>query len=143
MPDRVAQRAAGAVGRIGSCPFQHLRSLADVVQEITGVRQLATTRSADAVVDHVKRQLTDLLQLQMCRFEHGSLLGHPTRLEQDGSVVGCKRWDIDQRGRPRQDIELRTSAGGRFQGRFMLTPASAPPLIYKPAWSPSLSPTRT
>jgi hypothetical protein len=31
----------------------------------------------DAVVDHVKEQLTGLLGLQGCRFEYGSLLGHP------------------------------------------------------------------
>ncbi len=98
---------------------------ADYLARVHDTAQLAqTTRSADAVVDHVKRQLTELLQLRGCRFEYGSLLGHPARLEQDGSVtVGRKRWDIDQRGWPQQEIELRASAGGRFQGRFMLTPA--------------------
>ncbi|GGS62292.1 DUF4118 domain-containing protein [Streptomyces cinerochromogenes] len=98
---------------------------ADYLARVHDTAQLAqTTRSADAVVDHVKRQLSELLHLRECRFEYGSLLGHPARLEQDGSVtVGRKRWDIDQRGWPQQEIELRASAGGRFQGRFMLTPA--------------------
>ncbi|PWI43028.1 DUF4118 domain-containing protein [Streptomyces sp. ICBB 8177] len=98
---------------------------ADYLARVHDTAQLTqTTRSADAVVDHVKQQLTELLQLRGCRFEYGSLLGHPARLEQDGSVtVGRKRWDIDQRGWPQRDIELRASAGGRFQGRFMLTPA--------------------
>jgi len=31
----------------------------------------------DAVVDHVKEQLTGLLDLEGSRFEYGSLLGHP------------------------------------------------------------------
>ncbi|MFF9318098.1 DUF4118 domain-containing protein [Streptomyces sp. NPDC014735] len=98
---------------------------ADYLARVHDTARLAqTARSADAVVDHVKQQLTELLQLRGCRFEYGSLLGHPARLEQDGSItVGRKRWDIDQRGWPQQDIELRASAGGRFQGRFMLTPA--------------------
>jgi hypothetical protein len=38
-------------------------------------------------------------------------------------TVGRKRWDVDQRGWPQQEIELRASAGRRYQGRFMLTPA--------------------
>ncbi|MFB6878559.1 DUF4118 domain-containing protein [Streptomyces sp. NPDC056323] len=99
---------------------------ADYLARVHDTAQLAQTAgSADAVVDHVKQQLTELLQLRGCRFEYGSLLGHPARLEQDGSVtVGRKRWDIDQRGWPQQEIELRASAGGHFQGRFMLTPVS-------------------
>ncbi|MFF0105527.1 hypothetical protein [Streptomyces hirsutus] len=83
-----------------------------------------STTSADAVVDHVERQLTELLQLRGCRFEYGSLLGHPPRLEQDGSVTtGRRRWDADQRGWPQGEIELRAMGNGRYQGRFMLTPS--------------------
>ncbi|WP_326751167.1 PAS domain-containing sensor histidine kinase [Streptomyces hirsutus] len=83
-----------------------------------------STTAADAVVDHVKQQLTELLQLRGCRFEYGSLLGRPPRLEQDGSVtVGRRQWDIDQRGWPQEEIELRAIGNGRYQGRFMLTPS--------------------
>ncbi|MFI6722833.1 DUF4118 domain-containing protein [Streptomyces sp. R-74717] len=80
--------------------------------------------SPDAVVDHVRHQLVDLLHLQRCRFEYGSLLGQPPRLEQDGSaVVGHRRWDIDRDGWPEGEIELRASASGHYSGRFMLRPA--------------------
>ncbi|GAB3174458.1 DUF4118 domain-containing protein [Streptomyces incanus] len=121
-----------AVGLAVSQLAAHARKLevlvvtdADYLVRVHDTAQLAqSASSADAVVDHVKQQLTDLLQLQQCRFEYGSLLGHPARLEQDGSVtVGRKRWDVDQLGWPQEEIELRASGGGRFQGRFMLNPA--------------------
>ena len=47
-------------------------------------------KSADAtetVVDTVRDQLISVLDLEGCRFEYGSLLGHPPRLEPDGAVV--------------------------------------------------------
>jgi hypothetical protein len=90
-----------------------------------------TSRSPGTVVDHVKRELTELLDLRDCRFEYGSLLGHPARLEQDGAVVvGHRHWDVDRRGLPDQDIELRTFGNGHFYGRFMLrpTPGTIPSL---------------
>jgi K+-sensing histidine kinase KdpD len=79
--------------------------------------------AANAVVRQVETQLVDLLQLRACRFQYGNLLGHPPRLEHDGSIVkGRNSWDIDRLGLPDEEIELRVSAGGRFYGRFMLTP---------------------
>ncbi len=38
------------------------------------------------VVEHVRRQLIEVLGLQDCRFEYGKLLGQPPRLEPDGSI---------------------------------------------------------
>lgn len=90
-----------------------------------------SSTSPDAVVDHVRGQLIELLGLRACRFEFGTLLGHPARLEPDGCVtVGRKRWDIDGRGWPDGETELRTYAGGHYVGRFMLTPGpgAVPPL---------------
>ena len=85
----------------------------------------------DAVVDHVKEQLTSLLDLQGSRFEYGSLLGHPPRLEPDGTVtVGRSRWDLELSGLPAEEIALRTFGGGQYYGRFMLKakPGSKPVL---------------
>jgi hypothetical protein len=77
----------------------------------------------DAVVDHVREQLPGLLDLAGCRFEYGSLLGHPPRLEPDGSVVvGHTPWDVEHWGLPSQEIELRTFGNGQYYGRFMLKP---------------------
>lgn len=80
--------------------------------------------SAPAVVDHVRSQLIDLLQLRTCRFEYGSLIGHPPRLEHDGSiVVGRKQWDADGLGLPSENVELRVFGNGTYIGRFMLEPS--------------------
>ena len=82
--------------------------------------------SSAAVVEHVREQLKDLLDLRDCRFEYGALLGHPPRLESDGTVMmGHYRWDIERWGFPSGEIELRTFANGQFYGRFMLQPQPA------------------
>ena len=39
------------------------------------------------IIDHMRVQLAELLDLKGCRFEYGSLLGHPPRLEIDGTVM--------------------------------------------------------
>jgi Domain of unknown function (DUF4118) len=99
------------------------------IHQAAALAQSAT--SAEAVVDHVREQLTGLLDLQACRFEHGSLLGHPPRLEPDGTVVtGRGRWDVEHTGLPGEEIELRVSGNAQYYGRFMLTP--------KPGSRPSL-----
>jgi hypothetical protein len=90
-----------------------------------------TAKSPDAVIDHVRGQLVGLLDLAGCRFEYGSLLGHPPRLEADGSVmVGRSRRDVEEAGLPAEEIELRTFGNGQYYGRFMLQP--------KPESRPSL-----
>lgn len=105
---------------------------AGYLSRLHGTAELTqSARSPGTVVDHVKGQLTELLNLRDCRFEYGSLLGHPARLEQDGGVVvGHRHWDVERRGFPDEEIELRTFANGRFYGRFMLrpTPGAVPSL---------------
>jgi hypothetical protein len=82
-----------------------------------------TARVPDAVVEHVRQQLIGLLDLQECRFEYGSLLGHPPRLEPDGTVVAARgRWDVEKAGLPGEEIELRVFGGGQYFGRFMMRP---------------------
>ncbi|MEU1409108.1 DUF4118 domain-containing protein [Streptomyces sp. NPDC005728] len=86
-----------------------------------------TANSADTVVDHVRGELTELLGLNACRFEHGTLLGRPPRLEKDGSVtVGRHTWDLDTAGWPEGETELRAYGNGHYLGRFMLTPGPGP-----------------
>ncbi len=90
-----------------------------------------TARSPFTIIDLVKDQLIELMNLDECRFEYGSLVGHPARLEPDGTVTrGHRTWDVDQFGLPREDIELRTFGNGQYYGRFMLRP--------KPGSMPSL-----
>ncbi|WP_109005043.1 DUF4118 domain-containing protein [Streptomyces rishiriensis] len=86
-----------------------------------------SARSGDTVVDHVRHELTELLGLRACRFEYGTLMGRPPRLEQDGSVaLGRRRRDVDIDGWPEGEIELRTYGNGHYLGRFMLTPGPGP-----------------
>ncbi|MGW2377394.1 DUF4118 domain-containing protein [Kitasatospora sp. NPDC001683] len=90
---------------------------------------MARSRPAPAVVDHVRAELVDLLGLRGCRFEPGSLLGRPPRLEPDGSiVVGRRIWATDELGMPGEEVELRVFGNGRYIGRFMLdaVPGSKP-----------------
>jgi hypothetical protein len=100
--------------------------------EIHEAAELAqNTLTPDDVVDHVRKQLTSLLDLAGCRFEYGALLGHPPRLESDGTVtVGRRHHDVDEFGFPAGEIELRMSGNGQYYGRFMLRP--------KPESRPSL-----
>jgi hypothetical protein len=92
--------------------------------EIHDTAELAQhARSPEAVIDRVEDQLIGLLDLAGCRFEYGTLLGHPPRLEPDGSVmVGHHQRDVEESGLPREEIELRTFGNGQYYGRFMLAP---------------------
>jgi hypothetical protein len=79
--------------------------------------------SPDAVVQHVRKELVGLLDLQDCRFEYGMLLGHPARLEPDGSVLTrYGHYPVDESGLPDEEIELRTFSNGQYCGRFMMRP---------------------
>jgi hypothetical protein len=82
-----------------------------------------SARSPDAVVEHVREQLIGVLGLSDCRFEYGVLLGHPPRLERDGTVMTRNgRWPVDVSGLPAEEVELRTFGNGQYYGRFMMTP---------------------
>ena len=105
---------------------------AGYLAQIHDTAQLAQAgASPDAVIARACEQLVGLLQARACRFEYGSLLGHPPRLEQDGSIlVSHKVWDVDRAGLPDEEVELRAFANGRFIGRFMIqpTPGATPSL---------------
>jgi Domain of unknown function (DUF4118) len=99
------------------------------IQQTVSLTQ--TARSPDAVADHVREQLIGLLGLEGCRFEYGSLLGRPPRLEPDGTVIaGHSKWDVEESGLPVEEIELRIFGNGQYYGRFMMKP--------KPGSRPSL-----
>jgi Domain of unknown function (DUF4118) len=88
-------------------------------------------RSPRVVVERVRGELVELLDLTDCRFEYGSLLGNPPRLERDGRIVWSRRqWDADRLGLPSEEVELRAFRNGSYYGRFMLrgTPGTVPPL---------------
>jgi hypothetical protein len=115
----VSQLAARA-RRLQVIAITDARYLAEIHETAELTR---TARSPDVVIDHVKNQLVGVLDLAGCRFEYGSLLGHPPRLEPDGSVmVGRHHYDVEDAGLPAEEIELRTFGNGQYLGRFMLKP---------------------
>ncbi|MFE9118706.1 DUF4118 domain-containing protein [Streptomyces sp. NPDC007172] len=95
------------------------------IHETARLAQQAT--SANAVVAHVREQLIELLALDGCRFEYGTLLGHPPQLGQDGEVTTARgSWEVERRGWPQgEEIELRAFGKGRYYGRYMLRPGNA------------------
>ncbi|MEV4742887.1 DUF4118 domain-containing protein [Streptomyces sp. NPDC049555] len=96
---------------------------AGYLARIHATANLAQSAQAGAIVDHVRNELVDLLDLRGCRFEYGTLVGRPPRLEPDGTVVvGHRTWDVDRLGFPDGEVELRAFGNGRFLGRFMLQP---------------------
>ena len=105
---------------------------AGYLRQIHDTVELArSAKSTRPVIEHVRGELTQLLDLRECRFEYGSLLGRPPRLERDGSIAwGRRTWDADRLGLPEADVELRTYRNGSYYGRFMLRgrPGTVPPL---------------
>ncbi|WP_328946433.1 PAS domain-containing sensor histidine kinase [Streptomyces sp. NBC_00250] len=101
------------------------------LERLHGTTRLArVSTSSDDVVRRVREELMEVLELRSCRFEYGTLIGRPPRLDPDGTVkVADWIWDLERQGWPDGEIELRAIVHGRYQGRFMLTPepGSAPP----------------
>ena len=92
-----------------------------MIHETTLLAQSA--RHPDVVVGHVKNQLVGLLGLRECRFEYGSLLGNPPRLETDGRVTTSHvSWDVEVVGMPQREVELRVASSQQYYGRFMMLP---------------------
>ena len=83
----------------------------------------ATGQTMPELIERVRGELIAVLALRAARFEEGTYLGHPPRLDEHGELIwDSGRWDIAVHGLPDQDIELRTRNNGRTWGRFMLTP---------------------
>ncbi|TKJ23734.1 DUF4118 domain-containing protein [Blastococcus sp. CCUG 61487] len=83
----------------------------------------ATGDNPSAVIERVSAQLVPLLGLERCRFDYSTGLDHP-RLEHDGTVVWRHRkLNVEADGfPPERPTELLVESGGRFHGRFLLTP---------------------
>jgi K+-sensing histidine kinase KdpD len=92
----------------------------------SAAQAVATGGSASVLIEQVTGQLTRLLTLRSCRFQHGVAgIGRPARLHHDGSLtVQHRTWDVDGEGFPADtDVEVLVESGGLFQGRFLMTPA--------------------
>ncbi|MEV6685439.1 DUF4118 domain-containing protein [Streptomyces sp. NPDC051130] len=127
------------VGLIVSQSAVRVRRLEGVVvTDGTHLSRLAATGrlaedggSPEAVVEHVRRDLIDVLGLRACRFEYGSLMGHLPRLEHDGGLwLGLESGDGEAAYWPERwpegETELRAVGGGHYYGRFVLDPVPGP-----------------
>lgn len=89
---------------------------------------VAAGGSPALLIDQVASQLTRLLTLRDCQFQYGVAgIGRPARLQRDGSVTAghlAPAWDLDADGfaGDSEHVELLVEGGGRFQGRFLMTP---------------------
>ena len=83
----------------------------------------AGTSSPSSLVETACDHVADVLHLDRCRFVHDSGLGRP-RLEADGRLrIGSAVLDGDVLELPVEDeTELVVESGGRFMGRFLMTP---------------------
>jgi K+-sensing histidine kinase KdpD len=81
--------------------------------------------STPALIDHVSRQLVDVLQIDACRFDHG---GRPVlaELHDDASVsYDGHPLDVSGSGLPTDtEIALMIRSGGMVRGRFLLVSTS-------------------
>ncbi|SED93635.1 hypothetical protein [Streptomyces sp. TLI_105] len=116
-------------------PVTGLAALADAsrLERLHGVTRLTSLGApADEVVQRVRQELVDILDLEACRFVYGGTTGGSARLEPDGSVT-VPGWirDLERQGWPYEEIELPAVVRGRSRGRYVMTPAPGsvrPPL---------------
>ena len=94
---------------------------------LDGVLRTATAAGAgrsslDSLIDHVSDQLTDLLQIDRCRFDHGNGPILAT-IDDEGTVsYNGHRIDVGQVGLPTDtEIALVARSGGVVHGRFLVT----------------------
>ena len=113
-------------GRLGASSARGRQRRAGYLEGISSAAQAVATGSSPSVLtEQVTAQLSRLLTLRSCRFQHGVAgIGRPARLLHDGSLtVQHRAWDVDAEGFPADtDVELLVESGGLFQGRFLMTP---------------------
>jgi K+-sensing histidine kinase KdpD len=102
---------------------RHEGFLAGVI-EAAGVVAAGDSPTA-TLVDHVERQLVEILNLDACVFRSAISTGLPV-LRADGTVVrDGSTLDVDRSGLPTDaQIQLPAQAGGTMRGEFLLTAAA-------------------
>ncbi len=106
---------------------------ADYIGLIYDVSELAASgASADEVVERVRRELVDLLNLRSARFDAVKADDPMLRLDHDARVLlGGRTWGVDDMGLPGPEIELLVHGRGEVMGRFVLTPTPGHPVSYE------------
>jgi len=106
---------------------------ADYVGLIYEVSELAASgASTNEVVERVRRELVDLLNLRDARFDAAKSERPMIRLDHDAHVLLSGRiWDVEHMGLPSPEIELLVHSRGEALGRFVLTPTPGHSVSYE------------
>lgn len=106
---------------------------ADYVGMIYDISELAASgASASAVIERVRSELVDLLNLRDARFDPAKADRPMMRLDHDARVVlGGRDWGVDHLGLPGREIELLVHSRGEMLGRFVLTPTPGHPVSFE------------
>jgi K+-sensing histidine kinase KdpD len=92
---------------------------------------IASGEPTDSVIELVRIELIELLDLRGCRYERTPSDPHLARIERTGEVsFGALRWRADRQGLPGEEVELEVSAQGRYGGRFILRPEPGRPVSF-------------
>jgi K+-sensing histidine kinase KdpD len=84
-------------------------------------QMLSAGASVAAVLDVVCDQLTELLGLSVCRFDHEPPAETDPVLDRGGALVLTDGdWGVEERGLPAFDVSLPVESGGVGVGRFVL-----------------------
>jgi hypothetical protein len=107
---------------------RHHRTVVRRQREYLGYIQAVVDMTAEGVPDDVlvrgvAGELTELLQLQECRFESDPAEGGAPRIDRNGDVVWVGvGWEAGRAGMPDCPVQLPVRCRGRDFGRFVLTP---------------------
>ncbi len=106
------------------------RAEASYVARIARISELvASGAPMDEIVESVRTELVDLLQLRACRFESDSSSSRAKELGRDGRVrlVGVD-WPVGSWGLPGPELALAVQHRGRVVADFVLSPTPGVPV---------------
>jgi K+-sensing histidine kinase KdpD len=90
---------------------------------------VASGAPADEVIERVRRELINVLDLRGCRYEPEIGQGHRIRMDHDGTVViGEVSWAVNSLGLPGPELALLVRRRGQTLGRFVLEPTPGLPV---------------
>jgi hypothetical protein len=106
----------------------------DYVGLIHCISELAASGTpALEVIERVRTELIELLDLRECRYEPGLPERSRMRIEPSGQVIlGGNVWGVHEMGLPGPELDLLVQARGQTLGRFVLKPTPGLPVALQP-----------
>jgi K+-sensing histidine kinase KdpD len=121
------------VGELASRSDRHRtdadRSSADIARLHAVAELVSAGASPDQVIEAVRNELRDLLDLRSVRYVSEMADQPRPRLDRDGEVIMVgMRWAVSHLGLPGKEVDLIVQGLGRPLGRFILVPTPGAPL---------------